>query len=141
MFRMKPSPLDAETLRRLSIEQPAPTATRVIALVAGVLLLAAVLELVRRGRLREEYTPIWMLAAVGAMTLSAWFDGVRFLTWLVGAWTPSSTLFFLAQLFLVGLCLNYAVRLSTLTARVTNLVQEVALLRVEIERGRSPADR
>ena len=111
-----------------------------IALVVGLLLLTAVLELVRRGRLREEYTPIWILAAVAAMTLSVWFDGVRFLTWLVGAWTPSSTLFFLAQLFLVALCLNYAVRLSTLTARVTTLVQEVALLRVEIDRGRVPAD-
>jgi len=137
---MKPVPLDVEALRRLSIEQPTPLATRVIALVVGLLLLTAVLELVRRGRLREEYTPIWILAAVAAMTLSVWFDGVRFLTWLVGAWTPSSTLFFLAQLFLVALCLNYAVRLSTLTARVTTLVQEVALLRVEIDRGRVPAD-
>jgi Uncharacterized conserved protein (DUF2304) len=58
---------------------------------------------------------------------------------LIGAWTPSSTLFLLAQLFLVALCLNYAVRLSTLTSRVTSLVQEVALLRAEIARGRAPA--
>jgi hypothetical protein len=137
---MRPDPFDAETLRRLSIEQPVSPATRVLVLVGGILLLAAVLELVRRGRLREEYTPIWVVAALGAMTLSAWFDGVRLLTWLLGAWTPSSTLFFLALLFLVALSLNYAVRLSTLTARVTSLVQEVALLRVEIARGRQPGD-
>ena len=87
---MRPDPFDAETLRRLSIEQPVSPATRVLMLVGGILLLAAVLELVRRGRLREEYTPIWVVAALGAMILSVWFDGVRLLTSLVGAWTPSS---------------------------------------------------
>jgi hypothetical protein len=56
----------------------------------------------------------------------------------VGAWTPSSTLFFFGELFLLVLCLNYAVRLSSLTLNLKLLAQEVAVLRAELAR-RTPA--
>jgi hypothetical protein len=91
--------------------------------------LVAVLDLVRRGKLREEYTPIWTVVGVGIVVLSVWFGAIRFITRAVGAWTPSSTLFFFGEIFLLVLCLNYAVRLSALTLQVKLLAQELALLR------------
>ena len=60
-----------------------------------------------------------------------WFDLVRLITWAVGAWTPSSTLFFLGLLFLLVVSLNYAVRLSGLRREMSTLAQELALLRVD----------
>lgn len=136
---MSPAPIDAETLRRLIMEQPEPGSTRGLALLVSTAFLLAVLHLVRRGRLREEYTPIWTVVAVGIMMLSLWFDVVRAITRAVGAWTPSSTLFFFGELFLLVLCLNYAVRLSSLTVRVKLLAQEVALLRAELGERRGTA--
>jgi hypothetical protein len=120
---------DAEALRRLLLEQPDPTPTRILALLVGVSFLLAILNLVRQGRLREEYTPIWTVVGIGIVVLSVWFDGLRLITRAVGAWTPSSTLFFFGEIFLLVLCLNYAVRLSTLTLQMKCLAQEVALLR------------
>jgi len=131
--------IDIDALRRLLLEQPEARSTRVIALVVSAAFLLAVLHLVRRGQLREEFTPIWTLVAVGIMTLSVWFGGVRFITRAVGAWTPSSTLFFFGQIFLLVLCLHYAVKLSTLTVHVKLLAQELAMLRAELaERRASP---
>lgn len=120
---------DAEALRRLLLEQPDPTPTRILALLVGVSFLLAILNLVRQGRLREEYTPIWTVVGIGIVVLSVWFDGLRLITRAVGAWTPSSTLFFFGEIFLLVLCLNYAVRLSALTLQMKCLAQEVALLR------------
>jgi hypothetical protein len=132
------SPLeDLERLRRLSIEQPEPGVTRLIAILVSAAFFLAVLNLVRRGRLREEYTPIWVVVSLGIIALSVWFDGLRLITRVVGAWTPSSTLFFFGELFLLVLCLNYAVRLSALTGQVKVLVQEVSLLREELGRARA----
>jgi hypothetical protein len=125
--------LDIETLRRLLMEQPEAKNTRAIGLLVSVTFLLAVLHLVRRGRLREEYTPIWIFVALGIMTLSVWYDGLRAITLAVGAWAPSSTLFFFGEIFLLVLCLNYAVRLSSLTLHVKLLAQEVAMLRTELE--------
>ena len=130
---MNPNALDVDNLRRLAIEQPEATSTRVLALIVALAFLAAVLNLVRRGRLREEYTPIWTVVALAIVVLSVWFDGVRMVTRAVGAWTPSSTLFFFGEVFLLVVCLNYAVRLSGLTTRVKLLAQEVSILRAELE--------
>lgn len=121
--------IDPETLRRLMIEQPEAGSTRLLALVVSAAFLIVVLNLVRQGRLKEEYTPIWIVVAVGIMVLSSWFELLRLITRALGAWTPSSALFFLGELFLLVLCLNYAVRLSKLSTQVTLLAQELALLR------------
>jgi hypothetical protein len=131
---MNPPALDIDTLRRLAIEQPAAGVTRLLALAVSATFLVAVLDLVRRGRLKEEYTPIWVVVATGLMVSSVWFDGVRLITRAVGAWTPSSTLFFFGLVFLLILCLNYAVRLSGISGQVTALAQEVSLLREELGR-------
>ena len=126
---MTPAPIDPQTLKRMLFEQPDAPATRIVALLVSTIFLVAVLDLVRRGRLREEYTPIWTVVGVGIVFLSVWFGAIRFITRAVGAWTPSSTLFFFGEVFLLVLCLNYAVRLSALTLQVKLLAQELALLR------------
>lgn len=53
---------------------------------------------------------------------------------LTGAWSHASTFFYLGQVFLVAICLGYAVCLSRLTVEVKTLSQEVALLRGLLER-------
>ena len=130
---------ELETLQRLLLENPASGSTRVVALLVSIVFLAAVLTLVRRGKLREEYTPIWIVVALAIMVLSVWFDGLRYITRMVGAWAPSSTLFFFGVVFLLILCLNYAVRLSSLTLHVKLLAQELAILRSELERRSRPS--
>ncbi|MFP6665169.1 MAG: DUF2304 domain-containing protein [Deltaproteobacteria bacterium] len=121
--------LDIEALRQLALSQPEETSTRILGLLLCLALLISVLTLVQRGRLREEYTPIWVAVSLGMMVVIGSFDILRSLTRLVGAWTPSSTIFFFGLIFLVVLSLNYAVRLSGMSLQLKLLAQEVALLR------------
>ena len=130
-------------LRELFLDNPDLEAARWLALSISLTLVVSVLYLVRRRRLREEYTPIWIAVSAALLVLSLWLQGLRMLTRAIGAWTPSSTMFFLGELFLVAICLNYAVRLSRASLSIKNLAQEVALLRAELEKlarrdGRSP---
>jgi hypothetical protein len=105
----------------------------VLAVILSLILVGTVLWLVKRRTLREEYTPIWLLVACAIALVSIASPLLQTLTRAIGAWTQSSALFFFGQLFLVAICLNYAVRLSQLTLQVKNLVQEVAVLRAELE--------
>lgn len=128
---------DAETLahlRELFLENPDLEATRWLALSISLALVVAVLFLVRRRGLREEYTPIWLAVSAALVFVSLRLDLLRELTRAIGAWTPSSTLFFLGELFLVAICLNYAVRLSRASLSIKNLAQEIALLRAQVEK-------
>src|SRR5689334_21163806 len=90
------------------------------------------LELVGRGRLREKYNPLWVAVAHEIMGLSVWFDVVRVIALLIGAWSPISTLYFCGVLLLLVLCLISAVRLSGLSTHVKLLAQEVSILRARL---------
>jgi predicted exporter len=59
--------------------------TRVIAVVGSLLLIALVLWLVRNRRLREEYTPIWLVVAAGIAAVSLHQGLLHALTRAIGA--------------------------------------------------------
>ena len=121
-------------LRELFLDNPDLEHTRWLALTISLALVLAVLWLVRRRRLREEFTPIWVAVSAALLFLSLRLDVLRELTRVIGAWTPSSTVFFLGEVFLVAICLNYAVRLSRAGLLIKNLAQEVAILRAQVEK-------
>jgi hypothetical protein len=127
-----------EELRDLFLAAPDSASVQLVALVFSFALVGVVLWLVRRRTLRAEYTPIWMGAAFAILLAALNLDMLRLVARAIGAWSISSTLFFLGELFLLGICLNYAVRLSQAGARITELAQEVALLRHRLDRVEGP---
>jgi len=124
--------LDLAELRSVMLSAPESTTSRILAIILSITLLVIVLRLVRHRRLREEYTPVWVAATVGIAAISIVPGALRLVTYLLGAWTPSSTVFFLGLVFLTAICLNYAVRLSRSSTQIKNLAQEIALLRSEV---------
>jgi hypothetical protein len=97
----------------------------------ALVLLFVILELVRRRRLRVEYSWLWIASGVTIILLILRYDLLIWITELVGAAIPTSTLFFMCILYLALLSLNYSVRLTVLNRQVKDLAQEVALLRAE----------
>lgn len=126
---MDPVSLNAETIKSVFQAQSVALSSRIVALVFAILLFAAVLECVRRRKLLEEFTPIWMTCAFAILVLAISFDVLIWITDLIGAWTPSSTVFFFGLAFLMAISLSYAIRLSTLSNQVKILAQEIALMR------------
>ncbi|HME69436.1 MAG TPA: DUF2304 domain-containing protein [Myxococcota bacterium] len=120
-------------LRSLFLSAPESSSARIVALLASFFLAVVVLNLVRRRTLRAEYTPIWMGVALAMCIVSFNLDVLRGVARLLGAWTISSTVFFLGEIFLVAICLNYAIRLSQAGAQLRALAQELALLRRAID--------
>lgn len=121
-------------LRELMISAPNATATRGVALVIGIGVLVTVLWLVRARRLQAEYTPIWMALALATCAAGVQLPLLRGVADWIGAWTLSSTIFFLGLLALGAICLHYAVQLSRAGLQIKTLAQEVALLRHQVER-------
>ncbi len=126
--------LRPDDLREIFLATSNPGSARVLAITGILLLITAVLWLVRRRKLREEYTPIWLGVAVALVVISFRLDWLIVLTRAIGAWSSSSVIFFLGEVFLVAVCLNYAVRLSQAALQIKNLAQEIALLRARLDR-------
>jgi len=109
----------------------------IFALVTSLLAFLFVLELVRRRRLREEYSWLWLLTAGVMVLLVAWYKLLIVITRVVGAVTPLNTLLLCAVLFLFAIAVHYSVIISRLTTQVKNLAQEQALLAMRLEERRN----
>lgn len=101
---------------------------QIFALVASVALLVFIVEMVRRRRLREEYSWLWIVVGVAVFVLSVWFGLLQWLTHLIGAVVPVSTLFVFGILFLMVINIYFSIKISTLTTQVKNLAQRLAIM-------------
>jgi hypothetical protein len=104
---------------------------RILTIGGALAVLLMVIELVRRRKLKEEYSVLWVFTAVFILLVSIWFSLLSKVTEAIGAISPASTLFFFGLLFCLVLLLHFSVRISSLERRLTALVQEVGLLSVE----------
>ena len=109
------------------------TTTRLVAIAGSLGVLFVIIELVRRRRLKEEYSVLWIITAVVLLVLALWYDLLLKLTSLIGAVLPSSTLFLFGMIFVMVMLLHFSVRVSLLERRVMTLVQEVALVNTDDE--------
>jgi hypothetical protein len=117
-----------------------------VAIIATVALLVFVFELVRRRKLQERYSLLWLAAAV-VLLLLAVFDGLlTAFSNAIGVSTPSNALFAVAIGFLVLLVLHFSTTTSRLTDESKVLAQRLALAEQRlreldgIEAAGGPAD-
>ncbi|MCS6835522.1 MAG: DUF2304 domain-containing protein [Anaerolineae bacterium] len=106
----------------------------VLAVLAALAAFLLVLELVRRRRLREDYSLLWLFVAVAMIVVAAWRELLHGLAALVGIAYPPNLLFLLALLFIFGLLLYFSTVITRLTQESKRLAQEVALLRQQLQR-------
>jgi hypothetical protein len=112
----------------------------VFALAVSVAALVFVLDLVRRRRLREEYSWLWLLTAGAMVVLVVWYKLLIVITKVMGAVTPLNTLLMAAVLFLFAIAVHYSMIISRLTVQVKNLAQELALLSAKVEAAHQPRE-
>lgn len=105
------------------------------ALLTSIIVSLLILELVRRRRLREEYSWLWLLTGAMMLVLVVWYRLLLFITWMIGAVTPVTTLFIFSTLFLVAIAIHYSVVISRLTTQMKNLAQELAIVASRIEQS------
>lgn len=98
-----------------------------LAAVVGIGLLVVIIELVRRRKLKEEYSWLWILAGVAIVVVGLNYSLLQRITKFIGAGFTSSTLFFFGLIFIIALCLQFSVAISRLETRVKNLAQQLAI--------------
>jgi hypothetical protein len=94
---------------------------------------AVVIELVRRGFLKERYALLWLFVSVAGLAIGIFPQSLVWLSDAVG-FQYLTTLFVIFFFFLMGLVLAFSVLLSHLSERHRTLAQELALLEERLRR-------
>lgn len=111
-----------------------PRSLQLLAMVSSICLLMVILYLVRKERLKEGYSIIWLGVAATLVFFSfraSWLD------WLAHSagitYTPAA-FFLIIVAGLLLLCLHFSLLLCRYDARIRALAQEHALLKEELQR-------
>jgi hypothetical protein len=114
-----------------------PDRITLIGLTLSIGALVFVLELVRRRKLREDYSLLWLATAIILIILSASRTMLDSFANLLGVITyPPAALFMVAILFMLFILLQYSIALSRLSRENKEIAQQMALLRWELEQTR-----
>lgn len=99
----------------------------------SILLVLLVLELVRRGLLKERYALLWLATAVGSLVVGVAPTIITGLAYVL-QFQYLTVLFAMYFVFTLGLVLSFSVVISQLSERNRELTQEVALLAQTIDK-------
>ena len=103
-----------------------------VAAVGVVLVLAVIIELIRRHRLQERYALLWIVTGAVMLVLALWRQGLHAFADLIGVAYPPSALFMVAGLFVFVVLLHFSTVLSRLSDQNKTLAQKIALLEQQV---------
>jgi len=113
---------------------------QVVAIAVSVLLLVVVLELVRRRKLTEEYSFLWIVSSVALMIVSARREILHLVARWIGVFYPPMVLLLLlvVMVFVASLC--FSVVVSRQRQQIERLIEETAILSAELRELRDAQD-
>lgn len=109
---------------------------QVAAVSFALVLLSIVLELVRRRKLTEEHSLIWIAGALALLVLSVWRDLLDVAARIVGVYYPPALLLLALTGFVFLVSLYFSVVISRQRQDIERMVEELALLEAEVRRLR-----
>ncbi len=112
--------------------------THLLVLLVGAAIIVAMIDLLRRQRLKERYTVLWFATAIAVAVLALFPSLLDTAADAVGIQSGPHLLFLLAITALGLVCIQLSVEVSRLEERTRTLAEEVALLRAAVQRSDTP---
>jgi hypothetical protein len=107
--------------------------TQYIAIFVSIGLFLYIFYLVRKKKIREEYSLLWLFSSFVFIVFSIWRHGLEFFAKLMGIAYPPAALFLILMLAIFLILIEFSINISKLTEKNKILAQEMALLKDEVE--------
>jgi hypothetical protein len=111
-----------------------------LASVVSAFIVFSVVELIRRNKLKEKYSLLWLAASLVILFFSISRRALHAISILVGIQYPPSFIFLLAFLFLIVINIHFSTVISELFEKNKNLTQEIAILRKSLDERKGEND-
>ncbi len=112
----------------------------IVAVIVSLVLLSVVLELVRRRKLTEEYSFLWISSSLALLILSLRREILHTVARWIGVYYPPAVLlmFLIVIVFVASLC--FSVIVSRQRQQIERLIEETAILSAELRDLRAERD-
>ncbi|GAB3564300.1 hypothetical protein GCM10027578_09520 [Spirosoma luteolum] len=110
-----------------------PLTIQVISILGALLFMLTIFRLIIRGKLREEYSIIWIVCTFILILFSVWRRGLEQVSALLGVFYPPSLIFLGALSAMLVFLVHLSVVISRLQNQIKDMTHELAYLRQDIE--------
>ncbi len=111
-----------------------------VAIVINFFFLMYTSSLIIKGKLKEEYAIVWWVFAGLLLLFSIWSEGLYTLAHLLDVVTPVNLVFSIIIFIILIYLLHLSLTNSKLQQNVTNLTQEIALLKEQLASDKQQTD-
>src|SRR4051794_23182732 len=101
---------------------------QIVSITVSAALLVLVIELVRRGKLTEEYSLLWFVCATALLGFSVWRDALHLAARVLGVHYPPAVLILVLVFFVFVVSLYFSVVVSRQRSQIERMLEELALL-------------
>jgi hypothetical protein len=107
---------------------------QIIAIAVSLLFLLYIVRLIIKGKLREEYSIVWIACTIALVLFSFWRSGLDVIAKLVGIDAPPNLVFTAAIFAIFIYLLHLSVVISKLQSQNKQLAQYIAMMKEKMEK-------
>ena len=115
------------------MENVIPYRLQLLAISIAVLFMFFIFRLIAKGKLREEYSFIWIICTALLLLFAIWRNGLDVIAKLMGIYYAPSLIFLGAIFAIVIFLVHLSVVNSLQHKQIKDLTQEMALLKEKLE--------
>lgn len=109
-----------------------PIVIQILSLIGALGFMYFIARLIIRGKLREEYSFIWIACTIILIVFSIWRRGLEQISLALGVFYPPSLIFLAAIFAIIIFLVHLSVVNSKMQQSVKDLTHEIAFLRKEL---------
>jgi hypothetical protein len=110
---------------------------QLLAVTISILLLVLVLELVRRKKLTEEYSFVWIVSALALLGIALGRRMIDAFAIAIGIYYPPAVLLLMLVLFVFVAALSFSVVVSRQRQQIERLIEDTALMDLQLRELRA----
>ncbi len=116
------------------MESVIPYRLQIIAISSALIFMFFIFRLISKGKLREEYSLIWIICTCLLLLFSIWRNGLDVIANILGVYYAPSLIFMGAIFAIVIFLVHLSVVNSKQHKQIKELTQEIALMKQQLDK-------
>ena len=107
---------------------------QILAIAGSLGIFLFVVELIRKKRIKEEYSLLWLFFVFIFVLLSIWRRGLDEFSELIGVAYPPAALFLLLLMAFFMILIQFSIIISKQSESIKKMAQEIGLIKIDLEK-------
>jgi len=105
---------------------------QILAVIGSLFFLSFIIYLVRKKRLREDYSLLWLFFGGVFLVLSVWRESLEYISKTIGVAYAPAAIFIILIMSLFMIMIQFSIIISKQANQISTLAQEISFLKLKV---------